>query len=59
MKEHFLKNSSKIMQHLQDKQENYPKVERLFTNIYKMDVSINYKALTEKFKQVLENLEKN
>ena len=59
MKEHFLKNSSKIMQHLQDKQENYPKVERLFTNIYKMDVSINYKALNEKFKHVLENLEKN
>jgi ubiquitin-protein ligase len=56
MLEHFLKNNDKMLAFLEKNATNHPTSRRVFTNLYKMDVEIDYPYLLQKYKGIYKKI---
>jgi len=57
MVEHFLKNSAKIIKYLEEKKKLQPTPLHIITNLYSMNVMLDYKKLHATYIEVLKNIQ--
>jgi ubiquitin-protein ligase len=57
MVEHFLKNSAKINKYLEEKKKTQPTPLHIITNLYSMNVMLDYKKLHATYIEVLKNIQ--
>jgi hypothetical protein len=52
--ENFLKNKDEIQSFLEEKQKEFPEIEKITTSLYNMSVVINYEKLYKDFRDSVE-----